>query len=47
MKNQVILTTNQKRSLTLIVRLDEDLRLLDCNLLWCALDMTLSIKIGN
>lgn len=30
MKNQVILATNQKRSLTLIVRLDEDLRLFDC-----------------
>lgn len=30
MKNQVILATNQKRSLTLIVRFDEDLRLLDC-----------------
>lgn len=30
MKNQVILTTNQKRSLTLIARLDGDLRLLDC-----------------
>lgn len=30
MKNQVILTTNPKRSLTLIVRFDEDLRRLDC-----------------
>lgn len=30
MKNQVILATNPKRSLTLIVRFDEDLRHLDC-----------------
>lgn len=48
MKNQVILTTNPKRSLTLIVRFDEDLRRLDCQpFVVCFLDMTLSIKIGN